>query len=88
MSRRKKSITLIPTSDREGGHEYIICKSLMICFLNYNGSMYHSGVLLQPQILKRQLLRQMFVRKLLIFSLFFLLSNLKYFSNKCFQDKM
>ena len=47
-----------------------------------------SGVLLQRQILKRQLSRQMFFRKLLIFSLLFLLSNLKYISNKCFWDKM
>ena len=48
-------------------------------------------VLLQRQILKRQILRQMFVRNLLIFSLLLLLthlSNLKYISNKCFQDKM
>ena len=44
-----------------------------------------SGVLLRCQILTRQLLRQMFVRKLMIFSLLFLLSNLKY---KFFEDKM
>ena len=47
-----------------------------------------SRVLLRRQILKRQLSHQMFVRKLLSFSLLFLLSDLKYISNKCFQDKM
>ena len=47
-----------------------------------------SGVLLRRQILKLQLSHQMLVRKLLIFSSLFLLSNLKYISNKCFQDKM
>ena len=45
-------------------------------------------VLLRHQILKHQLLRQMFLIKLLIFSSMFLLSNLKYILNKCFQDKM
>ena len=48
----------------------------------------NSRVLLQHQILKRQLLRQIFVRKLLIFSLLFLLSNLKYVSSEYFQDKI
>ena len=47
-----------------------------------------SRVLLRHQITEHQLSRQIFVRKLLIFSLLFLLSNLKYISNKCFQDKM
>ena len=48
----------------------------------------NSKVLLRHQILKRQLSRQMFFWKLLIFSSLYLLSNLKYISNKCFQDKM
>ena len=38
---------------------------------------HYSGVLLQRLIRNRQLLYQMFVRKLLIFSTLFLLSNLK-----------
>ena len=46
----------------------------------------YSGVLLWCQILIRQLFSD--VRKLLIFNLLFLLSNLKYISNKCFQDQM
>ena len=56
-------------------------------FMTVLDLIYHiSRVLLLRQILKRQLSRQMFVRKLLIFSAMFLLSNLKSISNKCFQD--
>jgi hypothetical protein len=63
-------------------------------YLNFNNLIAHalkrhrSGVLLWRQILKRQLLHQMFVRKFLILSLLFFLSNLKYISNKGFQNKM
>ena len=54
--------------------------------LNFDRELY-SRVLLWCQILKRQLSHQMFVRKLLIFSSLFRLSNLKYIWNKCFEDK-
>ena len=48
---------------------------------------FKSGVLLQHQILKRQLSCQTFVRKLLIFCALFLLSDLKYILKIYFETK-